>query len=154
YFDRLARQSDDSLDEIAIGLDRIFENEHVASLDGTERQKRVFESRYWRRREDELVHEQMVADEQVVLHRPGRDLERLDDEGADQKSQDHRRHHRLEVLAKRRFPERHHRRLRGRRRGDGLAATHLLSPSSAQPETLPAESPRGRRASSASSLPS
>ena len=39
---------------------------------------------------DELVDEQVIADEEVVLHRTGRDLERLHDEGPDEQRQDHR----------------------------------------------------------------
>ena len=53
------------------------------------------------RAEHELVDQQMIADEQVVLHRAGRDLERLDDERADEQRQDHRDDDRLEVLAER-----------------------------------------------------
>jgi hypothetical protein len=51
------------------------------------------------RAEDELVHEQVVADEEVVLHRAGRDLERLDDERAHEQGEDHGDDDRLEVLA-------------------------------------------------------
>src|SRR5215471_21830091 len=47
----------------------------------------------------------MIADEQVVLHRTGRNLERLDHEGADEERQDDRDHDRLEVFADRRFLE-------------------------------------------------
>src|SRR4029079_14881246 len=51
------------------------------------------------RAEDELVHQQMIADEQVLFHRPGRDLERLHDERANEQRQDHRDDDRLEVFA-------------------------------------------------------
>jgi hypothetical protein len=39
--------------------------------------------------EDELVDEQVIADEQVRLHRSGRDLERLEDERAHEQREDH-----------------------------------------------------------------
>ena len=57
------------------------------------------------RPEDELVHEQVIADEQVVLHRSGRDLERLHDERADEQREDDGDDDRLEVLAQRRLLE-------------------------------------------------
>ena len=50
-------------------------------------------------RENELVHQQVIADQEVVLHRAARDLERLDDEGAHEQREDHRDDDRLEVLA-------------------------------------------------------
>ena len=59
-----------------------------------------------RRREHELVDQQVIADQQVVLHRAGRDLERLDDERPDEQRQDHRDADRLEVLARGRLAER------------------------------------------------
>ena len=57
------------------------------------------------RAEHELVDQQVIADEQVVLHRAGRDLERLDDERPDEERQDDGDDDRLEVLAQRRLPE-------------------------------------------------
>src|SRR5580765_1406489 len=94
----------------------------------------------------------MIADEQVVLHRTRRDLERLHDERADEQRKNDRDGDRLEVLANRRFLER----LRHAFfvvSGSSRTST-LLSRSSARQERPPAESRRARRVSSASSLPS
>src|SRR3990172_611990 len=41
----------------------------------------------------------MIADEQIVLHRAGRNLERLDDKRTDEERQNHRNHDRFEVFA-------------------------------------------------------
>ena len=57
----------------------------------------------WLRAEHELVDQQMVADEQVLLHRAGRNLERLDDERPDEQREDDRDDERLEILARRRI---------------------------------------------------
>ena len=82
--------------------------------DRPHRQQRALEGAR-RRREDELVDEQVVADEQVGLHRAGRDLEGLDDEGADEQRQDDRDDDRLEVLAS-----------GGLRGADGVASAGVL----------------------------
>ena len=114
---------------------------------------------------DELVDEQMIADEQVVFHRSGRDLERLHDERADEQRQHDRGDDRLEVLANGGFLEvAHHQAFSF---SFQLPASHALeagsseltaipyrSPSSARRETLPAGSGPCRPASSASCLPS
>ena len=102
--DRLTRQPDHALDEVALGLLRILEHDHVAAANGPERQNRLLDAR-GARAEDELVDEQMIADQEVVLHRSGRDLERLHDEGADEQRQDDGDDDRFEVLAESRFPE-------------------------------------------------
>ena len=70
-------------------------------------QKRALEARGGRT-EHELVHQQVVADEQVVLHRARRDLEGLDDEGPDEQGEDHGDDDRLEVLADGRLLEIRH----------------------------------------------
>src|SRR5207247_2847489 len=51
------------------------------------------------RTEDELVDQEMIANQQVVLHRSRRDLERLHDPRAHEERKDHRDDDRLEVLA-------------------------------------------------------
>src|SRR5262249_38269186 len=51
-------------------------------------EKRAFDAAR-RRREHGLVDQQVIPDEQVVLHRAGRNLERLDDPGAHEQRQDH-----------------------------------------------------------------
>ena len=101
---RLAWQADDALDEVPVRLDGIFEHDDVTASDGADRQNRPFERRR-RGTEDELVHQQVIANQQVLLHRSGRDLEGLHDEGADEQRKDHRDDDRLEVLAQRRLPE-------------------------------------------------
>ena len=97
---RFAREADDALDEIALGLLWVLEHHDVEALDGPDRQHGALEAGF-ARAEHELVDEQVVADEEVVLHRAGRDLERLDDEGPDKERQDDRDDDRLEVLAER-----------------------------------------------------
>ena len=67
---------------------------------GAHRQQRALE-RGRGRREDELVDQQVIADQQVRLHRAGRDLERLEDERAHEQREDHGDDDRLEVLAQR-----------------------------------------------------
>ena len=47
---------------------------------------------------DELVHQDMVTDLEGVQHRPGWNLESLDDEGSDKKGQDHRHQNRFNIL--------------------------------------------------------
>jgi hypothetical protein len=105
---RVAGQPDDPLDEVAIRLLGVLEDDDVTPADRVDRQQRPF-GRAEGRREDELVHQQVIADEQVVLHRAGGDLEGLDDEGADEQRQDDRHADRFEVFARRRLAVRCHR---------------------------------------------
>ena len=100
-----------------------------------------------RRAEDELVDQQVIADQQVVLHRPGRDLERLHHPGPHEQREDHRDDDRLEVFADGGFLE------SGHCRASGVSDSRSSRPSAPR-GTLPAGSRRGRRASSASCLPS
>jgi hypothetical protein len=53
---------------------------------------------------EELVHEDVVADQQRVFHGAGRDLERLDDQGPDDEGDQQRDGERLDVLAYLPFP--------------------------------------------------
>ena len=107
------------------------------------------------RPEHELVDQQMIADEQVVLHRAGRNLERLHDERADEQRQDDGDDDRFEVFADGRFLKARGGRIRGaRRRRLASFVIRCRFPSSAPRETLPAGSRPCRRASSASCLPS
>ena len=96
--DGFARQPDDALDEIALRILRILEHDHVLALDRLHREHRALGPGDGRA-EHELVHQQMIADQQVLLHRPGRYLERLDDERADEERQHDGDNERLEVLA-------------------------------------------------------
>src|SRR5204863_456439 len=74
------------------------------AIDRFDRQERALDRRRgWR--EDELVDQQVIADEQVLLHRSGRNLERLDDERADEEGEDDGDDDRFEVLADRRLLE-------------------------------------------------
>src|SRR6185369_3661786 len=70
----LAGQADDPLDEVSRGLFRVLEDHDVPTLDRLLGQDRVF-ARDERGRVDDLVDEQVVADQEVRLHGPGRDLE-------------------------------------------------------------------------------
>src|SRR5262249_49538249 len=88
--------------EVAVGLLGILEDDDVAAADGTDGEDGA-PDRERRRPEDELVDQQVIADQQVVLHRAGRDLERLHDPSMDEQREDHRNDDRLEVLAEDRF---------------------------------------------------
>ncbi len=99
--DGIAGQADDSLDEVTLGLDRILEDDNVTPLDVTNGHDRAIEA--GRRPEYELVDEQVVADEQVVLHRSCGDLERLHHPGAHEERENHRNDDGFEVLTDRRF---------------------------------------------------
>src|SRR4029079_19628202 len=79
----------------------------VAAMDDAFRQDGSLECT-GRRAVDELVDEQVVANQQVDFHRASRDLERLNDEGADEEREYHGNHDRLEILAQRRFLTRIH----------------------------------------------
>ena len=59
----------------------------------------AFLERARRRPVDELVDQDVIADQQVLLHRAARDLERLHDVGARERGEDHRDQQRLEVLS-------------------------------------------------------
>ena len=89
--ERLAGEPDDALDEVAVRLVRVLEDDDVATPDVAHGQQLAC-NRAGRRAEDELVHQQVIADEQVVLHRAGRDLERLDDPRTHEQCEDHRDH--------------------------------------------------------------
>ena len=64
--DFLAGQADDALDEVAIGALRIFEHDDVAAADVAVRQDRALDPRD-RRREDHLVHDQVIADGRTLV---------------------------------------------------------------------------------------
>jgi hypothetical protein len=51
-------------------------------------------------REDELVHDQVVTDQDVLLHRCGRHLEGLEEERAREEGEDDRHEDRFRVLAR------------------------------------------------------
>ena len=53
------------------------------------------------RREDELVHDQVIAHEDVLLHRRGRHLESLEEEGPREEGEDDRHQERVRPLAER-----------------------------------------------------
>ena len=103
--DGLAGQSDDAFDEVALRLVRVLEHDDIAAVNRTDGQHRAADGQR-RRAEDELVDEQMIADQEVVLHRPRRNLEGLHDPRAHKERQDHGDHDRLEVFADDRFLER------------------------------------------------
>ena len=52
------------------------------------------------RAEDELVHQRVIGDQQVLLHRAGRDFEGLNDEGTDEQRQNDRDDDGFEVFAR------------------------------------------------------
>ena len=101
HLDLLARQSDDPLDEVALRVFGILEDDDVPAVDLLHRQQRPLGAAGVRA-EHELVDEQMIADEQVRLHRAGRNLEGLDDERPDEQREHDRNDERLEILARRR----------------------------------------------------
>src|SRR5687768_14567059 len=87
HLQRVAREADQTLDEILGRVLRPLEDDDVAAL-------RTGDGRKVRARErnlgavDGLVHEQEVSDQQRPLHAPRRDLERLDEKGPDQEKED------------------------------------------------------------------
>ena len=90
---RLARQPHDPLDEVALRLLRELEHDHIAALDRPGRVEAEAAGVV-----EHLVHQQVVADQQVLLHGAGGDLERLEDEGAYEEREDHRDADGFEVL--------------------------------------------------------
>src|SRR5581483_654872 len=106
HLDAIARQADQPLDVVgpvvALALvARILEHRHVAALRLMEEDAAREEAeREWKRMLAVTVrafrHEKIVADQQGRDHRPGRDVERLDEESAhddgDQDGIDHRPH--------------------------------------------------------------
>ena len=84
--DVVAGQRDDALDEVGLAVLGELEDGDLAALGHPEAV-------------DQLVHEQVVADEQRGDHRPRGDLEGLDDERADDERQPDGDDDRLDVLA-------------------------------------------------------
>src|SRR4029078_485703 len=95
-----ARPCDDPVGGVASGLVRVLEHDHVAAPDVSDRQQGPFESAR-RRAEDELVDQEMVADQQVVLHRSGGNLERLHDPRPHEEREDHGNDDRFGIFPKR-----------------------------------------------------
>ena len=95
----VARQTDDPLDEISLRVLRILEDEDISAADWAEREKTLERSSPVRR-EDELVDEQVVADEDGFLHRGRRHLEGLHEKRPDVEREDHRHAGDLEEIAR------------------------------------------------------
>ena len=96
--DRLAGKADDSLDEVALGVLRVLEDHHVPASEGPLGQEPVLQGAGGGG-VHELVDQEVVSNEEVLLHGAGGDLEGLHREGADEQGQDDRDHDGLEVLA-------------------------------------------------------
>src|ERR1043166_5722502 len=79
---------------------RIFENDDVAALDLALRQKRQFTTAG---RKDELIHQQIIAHQYRILHRAGRNRNRLQNESHSEYRHHERDNKRFEILAHRRF---------------------------------------------------
>ena len=93
---------DRPLDEHVARVDvvsRLLEHDDVAAAHVAVREKP--RERRQPRREGELVDEQVVADEDRLLHRAGRDLVGLDDEGPDEEDEDAGDEQRLVPFARR-----------------------------------------------------
>jgi hypothetical protein len=82
--DLVARQTDHALHEVAFRIFRKLEHHDVTALD---------------RREAHLVDDEMVAHQEIGLHRPGRNLERLKHPRAHEQREDDRDDQRLEIFA-------------------------------------------------------
>src|SRR5262249_29263715 len=93
--DMIARKSDDALDIVLRQILRVLEHDDVAAPDVLKRKKCV-ENRSTRAKR-KFVHQQVVADQQVVFHRRRWNLERLDDEGRSKQRQDDRDDERFKV---------------------------------------------------------
>src|SRR4029453_10717207 len=97
--DVLTRQSDDALDEVSLRVFGILEHDDVPALYLLHRQQRLLGAAGIRA-EHEFVDEQMIADEQVRLHRAGRNFEGLDDERPDEQREHNRNDEGFEILAR------------------------------------------------------
>src|SRR5439155_870212 len=111
--DPVAGRPDDPLDEVSPLVLRVLEHDDVAPVRAAEA-RHVPRGERHLRTEEEFVHEDVVADEQRVHHRAGRDREGLDHERPDDEGEEDRDPDRLHVLAQRRLP------LGLRRFGDAL----------------------------------
>ncbi|GBC78795.1 hypothetical protein HRbin09_00001 [bacterium HR09] len=98
-FHPIATHGHRPLDEVPLGILGELEDHHVSPLHVPVREQAV-QRGVPVRRVNELVDEQMVANEQVVLHGPGGDLEGLHHKGAGKKRKGHRHQDGLVVLAK------------------------------------------------------
>ncbi len=121
--DPVTGRPDDPLDEISLLVLRVLEHDDVAPVRVPEARHAPVGERQLGA-EEELVHEDVIADEQRVHHRTRRDREGLDHEGTDDEGQEDRDPDRLHVLTERRLPlglrlRGLGGRLRGGRRGDG-----------------------------------
>ena len=84
----VAGQADDALDVVLAGVARQLEHGDIAALrrvaeDAAREQRRRERQREMRVAVAEFRHEQIVADHQCRDHRAGRDVERLEGDGAD-----------------------------------------------------------------------
>src|SRR5713101_10117875 len=84
----VSRQTDDPLHEMLVVGIRVLENNNVAALQLSIGQNFFVPSA--RSAEDELIYQQVVADQQSAFHRGRRDLESLNDKARPEQSQDHR----------------------------------------------------------------
>src|ERR1051326_1946927 len=89
HLERVAREPNEALHEILRRIFRPLENDDVAILWLAQLWQPAM--REWHLRPVcELVHQQEVADEERAFHATARNLERLDEEGAQEEEQQHR----------------------------------------------------------------
>src|SRR6266542_4681872 len=109
--DHVSGQCHNALDEVALRAGGVLEHEDVAAANGPVGQQAIERSTRVRP-EDELVDEDVVADEDRLLHRRGGHFESLNQERADVEREDDRDARGFEQLTPARAP----RKLRRRRR--------------------------------------
>src|SRR5207245_11719958 len=95
--ERLPGEPDDPLDVILALVLGIAEDHDITPRDLRERQEEALDG-IRKRREAELVHEDMVPDQKRILHRRARDLERLEQERADEEGEHEGDDRRLRVF--------------------------------------------------------
>src|SRR6516164_10187838 len=95
----VTRKSDDPLHKVLMIGVGIFENDDIATSQRAVWQKLLIPGP--RSSENELIYQQMVADQQGPLHRRGRDLKGLHDKAGSEEGKNHRYQERFHVLGKR-----------------------------------------------------
>ena len=98
YANHIARDADDSFDEVFGGIQWVTKYDDVATL-WFSKMSNFFVPKGDLDAVDELVHQNMVANEQSGLHGTGRDLERLNNKTANEQSQENRNDDRFSVFS-------------------------------------------------------
>src|SRR6267143_4436969 len=95
----VARQSNDTLDEMLVVCERILENDNVAALQLPVRKDLFIPGAG--AAENKFVYQQVIADQQGAFHRGRGNFEGLHDEAGSKQGQDDRHQERLQVFGNR-----------------------------------------------------